>query len=414
MLVFGLVLLAAGASAAMWRAPWTFPLTHPLWWSSTGVVLASWLLVGIATWAASRARAVVLAAAVLSPAGVFIALGVTGRFLFTATSPRFWGGVMLLGVIWSLAFLRTIRSFAGAKRALVLAGALGGAPWGVVWVLAQVPAPAATHPLLRELPSPSQPEPIDGVTVAGGVVRLPCGRARLELHPLLSFRDSSLDGFWPGVTRSPYEGAPPLEGPGRRADLRIARDANSVTIDASTQLPVPMHSHLNTFTDVRIEGLAAASVRFGATGAAVFELTPFDYPSGRPARFAYVSRDGELAVAQAQDAEKGPFTTLAQGAIGADAPLSLTVLDGVTPVCELSFLDFTAQADRTLSPTAGEGVSTNVVQFGIPANPPGPPVIHLSLAETGIGAGRAAITHAPGVYRNRVVITPRPQPNAHP
>ncbi|MEW5743423.1 MAG: hypothetical protein AB1938_31220, partial [Myxococcota bacterium] len=61
--VTGLGLIAAGVSAVAWRRPTVFPWTHPLWLSSTGLVLGVWMLVALAAYAAWRARAVVLAAA---------------------------------------------------------------------------------------------------------------------------------------------------------------------------------------------------------------------------------------------------------------------------------------------------------------------------------------------------------------
>lgn len=399
--MLALVLQAIAVSAAMWRAPWTFPLSSALWWQSTGFVLAAWGLVAIATWAASRARAEVLTAAMLVPTGLLLAVGISGRLLFTATSGRFWGGIAGLGLLWALALSRTIRGFEGWNRGFVLLGVLAGAPWGVAWSIARIPAPAGTHPAGGRL----APAGEEGV-VTSGTLRVPCRGATLVVRPVLTFKDSSADGFWPGLVASPYAVDPALEGDQRSASVRVVEDGGVTSIDVVRNLRGPVHSHLNSYTDLVIEGARQPGVQFPAA-AGTFELLPFDYPKGRPARFAYLSAQEQLVVAQAADAEKGPFRTLSSGALKRGAPLDVVITDGALPLCRVSFLDFTAQADVTSSPTAGDGVPTNVVQFGVPMFPvEGKPWLHLSLAESGIGAGRDAVTHAAGVYRNRVVISP--------
>lgn len=406
LLTFALALLAFGAGHAMWRAPGVFPLRSADFWASTGFVVGGWSLVAIAAFAAGRGLRLLLGAAVVAPAGVLLGVGLAGRALFPFVPARFWAGLVLMGGVWLLGFSRTLRSFRGTQRGLVWLGLLAGLPWGMVWVGAQVPPPSGTHPALRELPPPST-APVPGeVTWRGQAVETACGRARLEVRPFLTFKDSSRDGFWPGVSPTPWEGPPPLSGPGRRAALEVHRDGDALTLDAATELPFAVHAHLNAFAEVSIEGLARPAVRFVALGSGAFEFLPFDYPHGRPAHFAYLSAAGELVVARGADAEKGPFTTLAHGAFPEPGPLTLELLDGDQAVCRVTFLDFAAQADRTLSPTAGEGVATNVVQFGLAPSGEGSAVLHLSLAETGIGAGRAAVTHAAGVYRNRVVLAP--------
>jgi hypothetical protein len=409
-LVCALGLLSTGATLALWRPAGVFIPFSLWWWASSGVVWAGWLLVGFAAWAAWSKHAVLLGAAVTSPAGLLLALGLAGRLSFFATPPRFWAGVSLLGAMWLIAFARTIRAFQGRARGAVLAGMLAGAPLGAAWVRAQVPPPPGTLPSLSALPPHRAVAAPDGVVVAQEVITLPCGRARLTLWPLLTFRDSSRDGFWPGVAPTPFEGPPPLEGPERRAELTVSAVDGGVLVEATTWLPKPLHSHLNAFTELEVEGLVAPRVRFAAVPNEAFEMRAFDYPQGRPARFAYLSAAGQLEVAQGTDAEKGPFSQLGHGPLARGAPLTVSLLDGDGPVCVLDFLDFTAQADTTLSPAAGEGVATNVLQFGIPVQPPGPPMLHLSLAETGIGAGRPAVTHERGVYRNRVLLRPVQSP----
>ncbi len=398
--------LAAAATGAMWRSPGVFPVSSAAFWSSTGLVGATWLLVGVAALAALLPRPALLLAAWWAPAGVLLGLSIAGRVFFPATTPRLWAGGALLGILWALTAVRTFRARSPGGRALAVVGLLLGVPWGVTWATARRPGLPGTRPALATLPAPAVQEPVPGVTLHGAHVQLPCGAATLELHPLLTFLDSSRDGFWPGVAPTAFEGTPALEGPRRRASLHVSAVDAGVLLEAATELPVPVHSHLNRFTALWLDGVAQPGVRFAAMGPEVFSLEPFDYPRGRPARFAAWHTTGELRVAQARDAEKGPFTTLARGPLPSGGPLTLELFDGPRHLCTLSFLDFTAQADGSPSPTAGEGVPVNVVQFGVPARAGARPAVHLSLAETGIGAGRDTVTHAPGVYRNRVLVSP--------
>ncbi|MEW5743662.1 MAG: hypothetical protein AB1938_32420 [Myxococcota bacterium] len=241
--------------------------------------------------------------------------------------------------------------------------------------------------------SPTAPfaEPADG---GASVVTTPCGPAHLEISATLTFQDSSRDGFWPLFSR-------PEPQHGRRALASRPFDGG-VEVEALTELPRAVYSHLNTFAEVRVRGLRTPALRFSATGDIVVPSTVFDYPKGRPAHFAFRTAAGDFVVARGADAEKGPFTTLARGRLSSEEALTVTVLEGEQPLCDLTFLDFAAQADTSLSPTAGEGISVNVVQFGRPAKQPDVTVLHLSLAETGIGSGLDAVGHAPGVYVNRL------------
>jgi hypothetical protein len=198
--------------------------------------------------------------------------------------------------------------------------------------------------------------------------------------------------------RDPLEEPLLLEGPGRRAAL-VHTDT---TLDAVTEVPREVRSHLNTFTTLLLRDAVKPRVRFDAL-AATFDVLPFDYLRGRPAQFAYLT-GRTLVVARGHDAEKGPFEELSRGPIG--EALSLTFFDGERALCTVRFDDFVRQADvGTLSPTAGEGVTANVVQFGLPAQDPNLAWVHLSLAETGIGAGLETVRHAPGVYVNHLEVT---------
>jgi hypothetical protein len=408
MSVTSLTLCALGASATLWRRPSVFPPTHPLFWATTGTVLAAWLLVAVALAGALVRREALAFVAGLGP-GVLLMVGaLTGRFSFPATDGSFFGIPFVVGVAWLVTTWRAYREVPTRRRLALVAASLVVAPLGVVQVRARVPSPAGTRPLLGELPAASTDAPPPGVTVSGdGVLRLACGRGALTLSPLLVFQDASDDGFWP-LARTPTTQKaterPLLEGPLRRAALAVSSVDGGVLVDAATLVPRPTASHLSRFTDFAVTGLAAPSATFDATGATRLPLLPSDYPKGRPAHFGALTASGDFVVWRATDAEKGPFTELARGPLARGSPLAFTLFDGDAPQCRLSWLDFAAQADVTLSPTAGEGVPVNVVQFGRPASGEGQVLVITSLAATGIGSGLDTVLYAPGVYRNRVLV----------
>ncbi|MBL8920238.1 MAG: hypothetical protein JNJ54_15335 [Myxococcaceae bacterium] len=408
MSVTSLTLCALGASMTLWRRPSVFPLTHPLFWATTGTVLAAWLFVAVALAGAVARREALAFVAGLAP-GVLLMVGaLTGRFSFTATNGSLFGVPFVVGVAWVVTTWRAYRALPPSRRGVLLAVALGVAPLGVVQVRARVPAPAGTRPLLTDLPPASQPAPPPGVTVSpDGALRLACGAGALTLSPLLVFQDASDDGFWP-LARTPTTQKaterPLLEGPLRRAALAVSMLDGGVLVDAATLVPKATASHLSRFTDFTVTGLVQPSAAFAATGPTRLPVLPFDYPKGRPAHFGALTASGDFVIWRAADAEKGPFTELARGPLARAAPLAFTLFDGDTPQCRVTWLDFAAQADVSLSPTAGEGVPVNVVQFGRPAQDEATVLVIVSLAATGIGAGLDTVLHAPGVYRNRVLV----------
>ena len=133
------------------------------------------------------------------------------------------------------------------------------------------------------------------------------------------------------------------------------------------------------------------------------EVLPFDYPAGRPARFAYLGADNIFRVAQAKSGEKGPFETLAEGKLNRTDPLTLTLYDDGAPFCRITLDDWAAQAGTDLSPTAGWGVPQNAIEFSWDEDRQ---TAHffITLAGTSVGRGWDSVGHTPGVYRNRMTI----------
>lgn len=410
MSVTSLTLCALGATSTLWRRVTVFPPEHPLFWATTGTVFAAWLVVALAVIGAVGKRPALTFTVALAPGVMLMSGGLAGRFSFDRTDGTFFGAPFAVGVLWLLTTFRSYRELAARLRWTLVAVSLVFVPLGVVQVRARVPAPAATTPALTELPPRGAPLLLpDGVSVSETAsLQAPCGHGTVTLAPLLTFQDASDDGFWPMGHTPTTERAterPALDGPLRRASLQLeVLDGGTLLLDAATLVPKPTASHLNRFTDVVAVGFVAPRLSFGPTGSTSFAVEPFDYPRGRPAQFGALLSSGDFAVLRATNAEKGPFHELARGPLPRGAPLSVTLFDGDAPQCRLTWLDYSAQADVTLSPAAGEGVPVNVVQFGKPASDESKVVIMMSLAATGIGEGLDTVLHAKGVYRNRVLI----------
>lgn len=408
MSVTSLTLCALGAGATLWRRPEVFPWTHPLWWATTGTVLATWACVAVAVGGALLKRPALAFVAGLAPGVLLTSGALAGRFSFTQTDGAFFGVPFAVGALWLVTTWRAYRELPRARRAVLAASSLLFVPLGVVQVRARVPAPPGTRPVLAELPPPSTLSLPAGITRSPqGFLHLGCGHGALSLAPLLVFQDASDDGFWP-MARTPTTDRatqpPALEGPLRRGSLGVSETDGGVLIEALTLVPKVTASHLSRYTDLTVSGLAAPSATFDVTGATRLPLLPYDYPKGRPAHFGALTATGDFVVWRATNAEKGPFSELARGPLARASPLAFTLFDGDAPQCRITWLDFAAQADVTLSPTAGEGIPVNVVQFGRPANDEAKVLVIASLAATGIGEGLDTVLHEQGVYRNRVLV----------
>lgn len=70
-------------------------------------------------------------------------------------------------------------------------------------------------------------------------------------------------------------------------------------------------------------------------------------------------------------------------------------------VAEVSLLDWAAQADTTLSPTAGWGVPSNAIELWADG---GVVYVAVTLAGTSIGRGFQSVGHAAGRYLDRIVV----------
>ena len=140
----------------------------------------------------------------------------------------------------------------------------------------------------------------------------------------------------------------------------------------------------------------------------LIEVRPFDYPFGRPARFAFVSADRTFRVVEATSGEKGPFRTLGAGTARARCNRSRSPSTmRVEPSRDSALDDFAAQADTTLSPTAGWGVPVNAMEFSLAEDAPSSPAsIFVTLAGTSVGRGWDCVGHRAGTYRDRLRLEP--------
>jgi hypothetical protein len=135
----------------------------------------------------------------------------------------------------------------------------------------------------------------------------------------------------------------------------------------------------------------------------LIEVRRFDYPFGRPARFAFVESDRTFRVVEALSGEKGPFQTLARGRLNSEEALTVTLHDEGRAVARITLDDWSSQADTTLSPTGGWGIPVNAIEFSLSDDSPASPAsIFVTLAGTSVGHGWDCVGHSPGTYRNRI------------
>ncbi len=200
----------------------------------------------------------------------------------------------------------------------------------------------------------------------------------------------------------------PGQGP---ATLRLAHDPRrkSLFIDAATRLDRPVYSHLNGFCDLEVRGHRRLALEFSPCPATRIEVLHYDYPFGRPARFAYVDDARRFRVVEASSGEKGPFRILAEGRLEQSSSLGITLWDEDRAVGRITLQDWSAQASTQLSPTAGWGVPENAIEFSLSGpEPTSPASLFITLAATSVGRGWDSVAHAAGTYRNRISDRARP------
>jgi hypothetical protein len=423
-----------------WLQAGGFPAGHPRFWSNTVAPIAALAFSIGSLWALHRDSTNALRLLLPIWPAAWAAIAVAGRVLFPVTLSRLWLAPAGGAAAMALATIPVYRQLPLA-RALPRLGILGiavlSALTGAALVWTQNPPASSTHPLnlpLPELERASSSSIVQAGTIRleGGVVihssdgsiTLPLGRLTLMVEPLLTFSSRSPDGC-PTVLVGAHEraGAVPEFREGDREgerscslvfDLRgqgpaflglhAEQNGRSFSLEAVTRLERPVYSHLNSFCDVEVRGHRQLSLEFSPCPGVPVEVRPFDYPVGRPARFAFLDRDGFFRVVEATSGEKGPFHTLASGRLGREEPLSITLLDRGRPEGTIALADWARQADTGLSPTAGWGVPANAIEFSLSGDAPSAPAsIFVTLASTSVGRGWDCVGHSAGNYRNRIL-----------
>ncbi len=439
--LFWLTVLVGHALLAVlwwWFQPGGFGIGHPRFWSNRVGPIAVLILSIVSLWVLHRERTTIVRLLLPTwPAG-WAAAALAGRFLFPMSLAWLWlvpaGAAAVMG-LWAIPSWRNPPK---GSRGICAWLAFGSALAGVGLVFTQRVPPPATHPVNSSLPeldkrTSSQIVQAGAVHLEGkvmvhsfdGSITAPASRLTLMIEPLLTFSSWSPDGC-PTVLvdREERAGPAPRLREGRREGERLCSfiydfrgqgpaslivgsrpEENGVAIEAVSKLDRSVYSHLNSFCDVEVRGHRQLSLEFSPCPGIAIEVRRFDYPIGRPARFAFLDKGEVFRVVEARSGEKGPFHTLASGRLARDEPLIITLCDQGRPQGRISFADWARQADLRLSPTAGWGVSVNSIEFSLSGDSPGSPAsIFITLAGTSVGRGWDCVGHAAGTYRNRILI----------
>lgn len=430
---------AAGAAAWWWLSPGGFPLDHPRFWIHR--VLPLLVIVAaagaMAAWQTHRFRAIRIILACL--AGLWLAVAVSLRVVFPLSGEVVW--LAPLGAAGLIAAAAAAVRWPGDPQAMAVASRrLPGAGWlwlaiglllgaAVPWALrAEDPS---TQPLNLELGPPPEVSTVGRTTLvflnslvnvqtAEGVVAFRGRRYQAYVEPVLTFDTRSPDRCWTDLLPEPYHPSArhhfagvlrQLDGLAMAFDdeggslLRVQLEPSgaSAAIEAKSRLIKPVFSHLNNFCVLSLLGHRRASLVFSPCPGVAVEVLRADGHYGRPSRLAYVTEGGDFRIVEAASGNKGPFRTLASGKLGRFEPLEITFLDGAKPVFRARLEDWSAQASRSLSPTAGWGLPQNAIEFGLEEDyPQAAATVYMSLANTSVGLGWDSVGHAAGTYRNRM------------
>lgn len=436
------VLVGHGVVAALWwwLMPSGFPFGDRHFWANevAPVVLLAWVITAMV--AARRHAAALFQVTLTGFPAAWLAGAVVGRLIFPISAGRLWfaaiGVAVLMGAALAAVFDRGSRP---ARWTSVVVVVLGGCA-GACVPLSQKASSPSTRPLnalVSDVPLQDESHLAEtqslgsNVMVHGGdgSLTIRTGRLTVFVHPVLTFLSVSPDACWtlfaPRADREPQTFR--LYAAGRdherigfayrghgRSTLVVERvTARQISVDASTELPNPVYSHLNSFCDVEFAGHRRLALSFSPCPELRADVKPADYPFGRPGRVAYLDAAGRFHVAEATSGEKGPFRDLGNGALSRTDPLIVTVYDEDQPRLQISWHDWAAQASTALSPTAGWGLPVNALEFSLSGDSPRSLAsLFVTLAGTSVGRGWDSVGHAAGTYRNRMRIEALDEPKA--
>jgi hypothetical protein len=424
-----------------WLEPGGFPWGHPRFWSNR--VLPGLALVWVSGALVSLHREDLRRLCIWLPAlpAAWLATAIAGRLVFPITFAWIWLVPLGVSVAMAASLTGIARHATPRPTGAILSVACVSIALGCAAVLNERPLPPGTQPRSTDLPGVEQPvagslsvtpPTIDlgsetRVYTSDGSLNVRLAPLTLTVTPLLRFLSRSADGCWTILTRpDAREGPEPRVRGARRlndqtwvvnydfpgqgpATLHFAHDPQrkTISIDAATRLDRPVFSHLNSFCDIEVRGHRRLALQFSPCGGKRIDVLRFDYPFGRPARFAYVDEARRFRVVEASSGEKGPFRTLAEGQLERSSSLAITLCDEDRAIGRLTLLDWSAQVSTQLSPTAGWGVPENAIEFSLSGDEPTSPAsLFITLAATSVGRGWDCVGHAAGMYRNRIAIEP--------
>jgi hypothetical protein len=409
-----------------WLSPHEYPVTHSRFWLNSVIPVA---IVGVVVLALAdmlRGRVAIPGLALAGCASAWGVAAVASRLWFPASLRIMWiSGVMVAFVIAGCSFslLRRAHLAAGWLLATSVLSALVGL--FVVW--AQIPPAPNTAPWGTSVPRAADGEPQHEVSPlvpiaenarfhpAVAELAVDCGAVHIRCSPLLTFDRVSPDGFWsilaPDVAierrvtqHTATSGSHAFHySDGSAIEVSSTADTSGVEVAAYSVVERDTYSHLNSFCVIDVRGHQKLSIAFSPCQQTLVDVLPADYPTGRPARFAYLDQFEMFHVVEAASGEKGPFRRLASGPLSRGEPLTLVLHDDGRRVASIGIDDWTRQLSTTPSPTAGWRVPVNAIEFQrLGASENAPVKVWITLAATSVGRGWDCVGHRAGTYRNRL------------
>jgi hypothetical protein len=412
-----------------WLSPKGFPIDYSRFWLNSVIPVVTVIVVTMAFAAIVKRRYRLVAVAAICLASAWTASAVTGRILFPESLSRVWTWGIVIAAVGVAGFILLNHRIDPVRIHFWLPWVAAATLFGVLVVYLQLPPPASTWPVnesQRAVPNATPITPLSSVSLVGGHCFIPNsaeltfkqGEMVICCRPLLTFDRISPDGFWSilsPIRRSNARAAISYESQAGLhtfayndgSIIRFQQRPSDGALELAAHVPVAVdtYSHLNSFCTFDISGHKELSLVFSPCPNDAIEVLPADYPTGRPARFAYLDHQDTFFVVEAASSEKGPFRTLASGPMRRGDQLGITLCDREIAVAFIVLRDWACQASTALSPTAGWGVPMNAIEFqSLGDSVTSPASIWITLAATSVGRGWESVGHRAGVYRNRLEI----------